>query len=818
MLSLPMALFWVLTFCGRMVAAETPATDTAAAVLFPAFQSGSMSGVQSVVFAVRPLGKDYHWYANFSHFAESEQRLAYGNGGRLCRLDFSSNRVTQLVDDPAGGVRDPQVHYDGRTILFSYRRGGSEYYHLYEIQADGTGLRQLTDGPYDDLEPAYLPDGGIVFVSSRCNRWVNCWLTRVAILHRCDADGHNIRVLSSNNEQDNTPWVLANGQILYTRWEYVDRSQVSFHHLWIASPDGARQTVFYGNLQPSTAMIDAKPIPNSPLVVASFSPGHGKREHEGFVTVLDPRVGPDAPQAVRSVSRTPDYRDPWAFSADAFMAARKSQIVLMDGQGRTQVIYDLPAADQRAGLQCHEPRPIAARPREAVISPQSRLESESGRILVVEAHSGRNMSGVHRGEIKKLLVLETLPKPINFSGGMEPLSYGGTFTLERILGTIPVEPDGSVYAEVPALRSLFFVALDENDLSVKRMQSFMTVMPGETTTCIGCHELRTQAPPLPSHSLAAFRRAPSQIEPLRDIPDVLDFPRDIQPLLDAHCVRCHDCDRPEGGVNLSGDRGPMFSLSYFSITAHSLVADGRNGMGNRRPRDIGSSASRLMQLIDGSHYGAKFSENERKMLRLWIDSGASYPGTYASLGTGMIGGILEGTVDRSDLEWPSVKMAAEVLSRRCDGCHTNSRVLPHSPSDEIGNPPWVALTPDDVRRRFARHLVYNLTRPEKSLLLLAPLAREAGGRQRCGEVVFRDRHDADYQLLLQSIRDAQAKLNQIKRFDMRGFQPRPEYVREMRRYGILSARDSADAPVDPYATDRAYWESLWYRASSLQTD
>ena len=343
--------------------------------------------------------------------------------------------------------------------------------------------------------------------------------------------GGNIRVLSSNNEQDNTPWVLPNGQILYTRWEYVDRSQVSFHHLWIASPDGARQTVFYGNLRPSTTMIDAKPIPGSPLVVASFSPGHGQREHDGLVTRARSAAGPDDPQAVRPISRTPDYRDPWAFS-DRRIPGSPEEPDRAHGRPRPHA-GDLRLARGRParGLQCHEPRPIAARPREAVISPQSRPGAESGRILVVDVHRGRNMSGVKRGEIKKLLVLETLPKPINFSGGMEPLSYGGTFTLERILGTLPVEPDGSVYAEVPALRSLFFVALDENNLSVKRMQSFMTVMPGETTTCIGCHELRTQAPPLQPRGFAAVRRPPSKIEPLRDMPDVLDFPRDIQPIL-----------------------------------------------------------------------------------------------------------------------------------------------------------------------------------------------------------------------------------------------------------------------------------------------
>ncbi len=105
-----------------------------------------------------------------------------------CRLPW-----VLLVDDPAGAVRDPQVHYDGQRVLFSYRPGGTPYFHLHEINADGTGLRQLTRDPYDDLDPSYLPDGGIVFCSSRCHRFVPCWYVQVATLHRCDADGSSIR-------------------------------------------------------------------------------------------------------------------------------------------------------------------------------------------------------------------------------------------------------------------------------------------------------------------------------------------------------------------------------------------------------------------------------------------------------------------------------------------------------------------------------------------------------------------------------------------------------------------------------------------------
>ncbi len=795
--------------------------------LLAELRAGPAAGVDDIVFAARALGEDPHWYANFGYTLDHSQWKTYGRGGRLCRLNLVTGEMTALVDDPRGGVRDPQVHYDGQKILFSYRREDEPHYHLFEINADGTDLVQLTDGPFDDLEPTYLPDGRIMFVSSRCNRVVNCHTTDVAVLHCCDADGSNLRVLSANNEHDNTPWVMNDGQVLYTRWEYVDRSQVTFHHLWVTSPDGQRQTVFYGNMHPGTTMIDAKPIPGSRKIVASFSPGHGRREHDGVVTVVDPTCGPDDQGSARAINPSADFRDPWGFSEDAFMAATGPQLVLMNGQGKTQVLFQLPQADVDAGLQCHEPRPLCARPREAVAPEQVDWSEPTGRLVLADIYEGRNMEGVQRGEIKKLLVLEALPKPMNYTGGMEPISYGGTFNLERILGTVPIEPDGSAYLELPALRGLFFVALDENDMSVKRMQSFVSVMPGETTGCVGCHEQRTRTPLARAGELMALRGTPQKITPLDDVPEISDYPRDVQPILDRHCLTCHDYDRREGGVVLTGDRGPMFSISYYTMTALNLVADGRNGSGNRPPRSIGSSASRLMKLIDGSHYDVKLSEHERTMIRLWIDTGAAYPGTYAALGTGMIGRfeIVDRSIrlDRSDTEWPSMKASMEALRRRCSGCHREERPLPLSPSHIVGpgawgsaiqgSGPWVDLTPDDIRRRWTRHLLYNLSRPEKSLLLLAPLSKAAGGYESCGQAVFTDTSDPDYQRILAAVRDTKARLDEIKRFDMPGFRPRVEYVREMQRYGILPADLPPNQPIDVYATEQAFWQSHWHRAN-----
>jgi len=801
-----------------------------------------MANVKQILFAVR-IKNHEHWYANFGYYVEDENKPPYGwpapsplPGGKLGIYDLDTKEVRYILEDETGSIRDPQIHYNGEKVLFSYCPGETRYFHLFEINIDGTGLRQLTDGEFDDIEPIYTPAGNIIFVSSRAKRWVNCWMTQVAILYGCDGDGRNIKPLSGNIEHDNTPWMLPNGQVLYTRWEYVDRSQVDYHHLWTMNPDGTRQMVLYGNLHPGTVYIDAKPIPNSEKIVASFSLGHGLPEHLGYIGIIDPRMGPDDKNAAKIIApvnkpNTPwhDYfRDPWAFSETAFLTARQAQMVLVDGDGNEQVIFELPEELKQKGLWLNDPRPVIRREPERIISAATNDAKSTGQLLLMDVYRGRNMEGVKRGEIKKLLILETLPKPANFSGGMEPLTYGGTFTLERIVGTVPVEPDGSANFELPATRGFFFVALDENDRAVKRMQSFLSVMPGEVTACIGCHEERTEMMQL-GRVTTASRRPPSPITPVADyrgidaqgnvlavpmgIPDVIDFPRDIQPILDAHCVQCHSPEKREGGVSLIGDRSPLYSISYFTITAKTLVADGRNlAKSNYPPRTLGTGSSKLLDFCEESHYNVKLSDREMALVRLWIETGATYPGTYAGLGSGMVGGYSGTDNDRSDLQWPEIQVLQKTLQENCTSCHTVERnmQLPLSPSEEIDNPPWVPLRPNDVRRKFARHLLYNLSNPEKSTLLLGPLAKSAGGYESCGSVVLTGTDDPRYQAILSGIVRTKQHLDEIKRFDMPGFVPRPEYIREMERFGIIPEEQNPTVVVDVYDLDQKYWTSLWH--------
>ncbi len=821
-----------------------------AAAAEPTLASGDQ-GLSKIIFTERHYSKDPHYYANFGYSGANENRWLYGeNGGRLAVLFPETGEVKTLFSDPEGAVRDPCVHYSGEKILFSYRKGGSHHFNLYEINADGSNLRQITSGDWDDVEPAYLPDGGIVFSSTRCKRFVLCWLAPVAVLFRCDADpsaedllrtgGRNIRQLSSSVVGENTPSVLPDGRILYTRWEYMNRDNLTFHHLWTMNPDGTGAAAFYGNMHPGGVFIDAQPVPGSEEVVFINSGGHGREEHAGNLSLLNVQKGPDDKSAVKTVG-THLFRDPYPVSKSLFLAAWKNELRLVNRDGTVKTLY-------QSSMMVHEPRVLAPRKRERVIPARIDVSKDTGTFFLSDVTIGRNMAGVEPGTIRKLMVMEDLPKPVSYhGGGTTPLAHGGTWSLKRILGTVPVEKDGSAFFEAPANRSLYFVALDKDDLSVKQMRSYVTLQPGENVSCIGCHEDRTMAVGSGQGIRLASRRAASIIEPIVDIPQTFDFPRDIQPILDRHCVECHDASKRKGGLELTGDHGPTYSLSYYNLMLFRQVADNAGfnwpgiknldgrPLGNDEPYTTYSYASPLMNRFDGSHYDVTPSEEELTRIRLWIDSAANYAGTYAAFGTGQLGGWWDGNhpVREMDDTWPTTAAARDAVTRRCATCHEDR--LPKSVTAAI-----LIDTSGDYEgwqrpvSRFSRHTIFNLSRPENSMALRVPLAQQAGGFAKgpapeakavpsdlaikpepfVHPVIFESMEDPDCQAILSHLQAAKERLETIKRFDIPGFQPDYGYLREMKRYGVLPPEFDLENPpkVDPYELEQKYWRLFWHKA------
>jgi hypothetical protein len=774
------------------------------------------AGVERLVFATRLAYDDPHWYANIGYFCDDENQKAYaGNGkpddSKLYLLDTKRRHVSVLFDGKGGGVRDPHVHYDGTTVLFSYRRPGEDCYNLYEIQTNGEGLRRVTDIPYDDYEAAYLPDDHIVFVSTRSMRWVGCWKTQVGTLFRCDRNGRDVRPLSFNLEHDNTPSVLPDGRILYTRWEYVDRSQVGYHQLWTMNPDGTAVMAYFGNQQHYPLFIDAKPIPGTDDLLLIDSPGHGRSDHRGYVCSITSKYGPDDKRGARRITRKGAFNDPAPIDESSFVVASHKQLLF--GNRKGQVV---PILSYKGPANLHEPVIVRPRERERLVVDQTDEAQATGRMLLADVYRGRSMEGIEPGQIKKLLVLEILPKPVNFSGGMDLTSWLGTFILERVLGTVPVEEDGSAYFEVPAGRPVFFVALDENDMSVKRMQSFTNVMPGETLGCVGCHEHRGQTPPATTGMLPmAARRAPSKIEPFTGLPDVLDFREHIQPVLDARCVSCHNYDDPQGQVVLTDDLGPCWSISYFTLLATGQVADGRNGLGGQGPRTIGTGASALMSKVDGSHHDVTLTPDEWRTIWMWLESGAPYAGSYAGL---------RNAEEQKRQGYAHSVFWSPVLNQNCRGCHAKNKQAPPLPvnlpeEERRALVKAKGLAPHEriVREndlRFSVHVLVNMSRPENSPLLLGPLSQEAGGWGTCPHR-FTGTSDPRYRSLLNLIRERKRQYDEVPRYGTPAFRPNQQYVREMKKFGVLPAQfELGNDAIDVFDVDQRYWKLFWYHADA----
>ncbi len=801
-----------------------------------------MGGAEEIVFVERDLYKDGHYYRNFGGDSVNPNNWYHApDGSRLCKINLRTKQVTVIFEVEKGDIRDPRVHYDGKKFLIAYRKGGTHNYNLYELNIDGTGLKQLTFGEkWDDFGPEYLPDGGIIFVSSRGKRFIPCNHSPGAQLFRMDGDGSNILCLSANNVRDDRPTVMPNGQILYDRWEYVDAAIGSYHDIWTMNPDGTNQMIIFGGGVKQEnkhnvltySKCDPMPVPGTDGKIACvFSPPSGLRENAGNVMIVDLKAGPEEVSAAKQISpernlgyhyslsqnttwfgqgRT-GFRDPYPLSENCFLAAENTNLFVLDGEGNAQVFYQGPK-------MVHDPRVLAPRPRETVIRSRINLDKSTGTLVLTDVYRGRpkEMEGIKRGTIKKLLILEDLPKPVSYYSLPGLISMDGTHTLRRVLGTVPIEEDGSAAFEVPVLRALYFVALDEKGIAVKRMQSYTMVMPGETQGCVGCHESRTTTIGAVggSGTLLALKRSPSRIALVPGVPEVFDYPRDIQPIWDRHCVSCHNPDTLSGRVNMTGDRAEWFSQSYYALFANNQISDmmGRylTEFREHKPYGFGTGASPLMNKIDGSHYDVTLTEQERDKVRLWIEASATFTGTYAVYNTAATA-VAGALINNAHVQIGSP--LDRIVYNRCLWCH-----------DSEAN---MGRRVHKARMNSPKHCwnLYDLSNPEKSMILLAPLDKESGGYGWCKDnygqsIVFRTKNDPDYKAILTAIQAAKERQEREKtcRPDMPDFRPNPNYVRWMKRWEILpESFDPAKDPIDPYETDRAYWRSLWHQPPAAGT-
>jgi len=608
---------------------------------------------QPILFVVRRQYRgDHHNTATMFQTGEINTR-SFTSGGAMKAIDFGTGgEITTLINVPKGVARDPEVSFDGRRVLFSMRRDIRDDYHIYEINVDGTGLRQLTFGSgVSDIDPLYLPDGRIAFASTREPKYCMCNRHIMGNLFRMDADGANIHQIGHSTLHEGHGALTPDGRILYDRWEYVDRNFGDAQGVWTCNPDGTNHALYFGNNTPSPgAILDARVLSGAGRFIATFSSCHDRPW--GAIAIVDRGIGVDGkPPVIRTwpagaidlVMRgnydtfkrvKPKYEDPFPLSQNYFLCSRQVNgeqmgVFLIDLFGNEVLLHTEPPG-------CYDPMPVAWRCRPGIIPDRIRLDRTQGYFYVYDVHIGTGMERVRRGTVRYLRVVESPEKRFwtrpawMGSGTQAPGMAWNDFNNKRILGTVPVEADGSACFAVPADRFIYFQLLDENGMMVQSMRSGTIARPGELTGCIGCHDSRLSR--VPNGQKGAMSRPPSKLKRWYGEPRLFSYRAEVQPVFDRYCVKCHDFGKPGAKkLNLAGDLTLAFNVSYMELRRRGLVrVIGAGPAEILPPLSWGSHRSKLVAVLRKGHNDVKLDAESFDRIVTWIDINAPYYPSYAS--------------------------------------------------------------------------------------------------------------------------------------------------------------------------------------------
>ncbi len=614
---------------------------------------------EKLIFIVRnQYAPDHHNSATLFQTDEINTEK-FDPGSALKILNTKTGETTTIIESATGVVRDPEVSFDGKKILFSHRKNIADDYHIYEINADGSNLKQLTYAEgVSDIDPLYLPNGQIIFSSTREPKYCMCNRHIMANLYRMNPDGSNIVQLGKSTLFEGHAALMNDGRIIYDRWEYIDRNFGDAQGLWTVNPDGTKHAIFYGNNMNSPGgVIDPRQLPNSNLMLCIFGSCHDRPW--GAVALLDRSKGVDGEQSVvkiwpekaRSLIGKGNYdtfmqldvryEDPFPINESNFLVSKsiykekkgnhlqneKMALYTLDMDGNETLLYE----DKNQG--CFDPMPLESRFKPMNIPTARKFDESPGYFYVQDVYESTHMEGVEKGEVKYLRVIEspekrTYTQPAwSGQGAQAPGVNWHSFENKRVLGTIPVEKDGSVYFEAPSSRYLFFQLLDEDKKMVQSMRSGVIVHPGETNGCIGCHEDRLMVPPVASKMPTAMRKKPAKLSN-PDEAELYSYMRDMQPVFDKHCVECHDFGKEAGEkLILAGDRNPYFNASYIDLQLKKQITGVGGGPSNiMQAKSWGSHASNIVTVIEKGHHDVSLSKDEMEALYTWIDlNGIYYP-------------------------------------------------------------------------------------------------------------------------------------------------------------------------------------------------
>jgi formylglycine-generating enzyme required for sulfatase activity len=580
-----------------------------------------------------------------------------------------------------GYVGEIDLHFEGDRLMFT--EAGKTGWKVFEIGVDGTGFRRVSPGGLDDVDffdACYLPNGDVMIGSTASYQAVPCWHGvpehRVSNLYLMSGSGKKVRQLCYDQDNDLYPAVMGNGQIIFSRWEYAGIRHEYGRQLFVMNPDGTGQRSVYGtNSWWPNSIYYPRSVPGHPTKVLAILSGYHGAPRQGELILFDTAKGwywtdgvvermadggrPVEPRIKEALvlDSWPKFLHPYPLSDKYFITACQPTQDHDWGIYLVDVFDNMTLIREEKGYALLEPVPLGATETPPVIPSRVDPDRDDAVVYLHDVYRGPGLHGVPRGTVKKLRIFSY---DFGYPGlaGSGKIGMGGPWEVVRVLGTVPVDEDGSVSFRAPANTPLSVQPIDEDGKALQLMRSWFTAMPGEVVSCVGCHEQPKDTAGISRKT--ASKGTPVDIDPWYGPVRGFDFEREVQPVLDKYCVGCHDGGmhgrspdlRSERSVEgyrgqlihplplkriplsagdeiaeLFGERIP-YSPSYDELLPYIRRMGHEDGLDLLAPGEYHANTSELVKMLEEGHHGVQLDGEAWDRLVTWIDLDAPCHGTW----------------------------------------------------------------------------------------------------------------------------------------------------------------------------------------------
>jgi formylglycine-generating enzyme required for sulfatase activity len=574
------------------------------------------------------------------------------NNERAVMKEVGNFNSMQTIYKPKNPVviNDPDLHWDGERIMFS-SVNDKKAWHLFEVKTDGSDLKQLTPDGYEDIgffDGCYMPNGKVAMVSTAPYQGVPCIAggSSTGAVYELNPEDKKIRQLNFGQDNDWNPVVLNNGRLMYLRWEYTDASHYFTRILMHMNPDGTGKKEYYGsNSYFPNSMFETRPVPNHPTKFITVVSGHHGVTRSGRLMLFDPQKGrheadgvvqeiPFKNRKVEPIIKDrlvdgvwPQFLSPYPLDDHFFLVTAKPSKDALWGIYLVDVFDNMTLIAEQEGEALMYPMLLNKRPVPPVIPDKVRLADTTSTVYIANIYEGQGLKGVKKGSVKALRVF-AYEFSYNRTGGHDELGIQSSWDVKRVLGTVPVEKDGSAIFKIPANTPISLQPLDENGRAMQLMRSWLTGMPGEVVSCVGCHESQNTLPKV--RPTIASRKLPDTIQPFYGGVRPFAFKNEIQPLLDRKCTSCHNST--SGLVDFSDKKESGYrDLSGAYRALHPFVRrpGPESDLHVLTPMDFHATTSELVQILEKGHHGVKLNKEEWDRINTWIDLNVPYHGQFS---------------------------------------------------------------------------------------------------------------------------------------------------------------------------------------------